>query len=43
MDRDIYSDFKFQKYVVDAVMPFPVILKKAGLTGYSYDGKCFCP
>lgn len=41
--RDIYSDFKFQKYVVDAVIPFPVMLKRAGLPGYSYDGKCFCP
>ena len=41
--KDIYSDYKFQKYVVDAVIPFPVMLRQAGLNGYSYDGKCFCP
>lgn len=41
--RSVCEDEKFQKYVVNAVIPFPVMLKRAGLSGYSYEGKCFCP
>lgn len=36
-------DDKFQRFVINVIIPFPVMLDKAGLEGYNYDGKCFCP
>lgn len=39
----VIEDEKFQRFVVNLMIPFPVMLKQAGLTGYSYNGKCFCP
>lgn len=39
----VIEDEKFQRFVVNLMIPFPVMLEQAGLTGYSYNGKCFCP
>ena len=42
METQIHDE-NFQRFVVNLLIPFPVILKQAGLEGYSYNGKCFCP
>lgn len=36
-------DERFKKFVINCMIPFPVMLEQAGYEGYSYDGKCFCP
>lgn len=43
MDNEMLRDQRFQRFVVDFIIPFPEMLKRAGYEGYSYDGKCFCP
>ena len=40
---EVIQDEKFQRFVINLLIPFPVILKQAGLEGYTYNGKCFCP
>lgn len=37
------EDKGFKRFVINRLVPFPVILKKAGLGEYSYEGKCYCP
>lgn len=39
--KDEYT-FKFKKYVIDCVVPFPEILKRAGIEA-DYLGSVFCP
>lgn len=36
-------DEKFMSYVIDRVIPFPVILEKAGYENYDYQGNQYCP
>ena len=34
---------KFMYYVIDRIVPLPVILEKAGYEDYSYQGNQYCP
>lgn len=36
-------EYKFMCYVIDRVIPFPVILERAGYEGYDYQGNVYCP
>lgn len=37
-------DTAFQEFVINVIVPFPVILERAGFErGYSYDRKVYCP
>lgn len=40
--KDI-QDLEFAKFVVNYKIPFPVMLEQAGLEGYRYNGKVYCP
>lgn len=40
-DGDFEEEFKY--YVIDRVISFPLILKKAGYEGYNYVGNVYCP
>lgn len=37
------DDRGFKEFVINCLVPFPVMLTQAGLEGYNYNGKCFCP
>ena len=37
------NDERFMSFVIDYAIPFPVMLKQAGLEGYTYEGKVYCP
>lgn len=37
------DDTKFQLFVIDKLVPFPVVLAQAGYENYTYQGKVFCP
>lgn len=39
----VVNDTRFQQFVINLLIPFPVILNQAGFDGYSYNGKCYCP
>lgn len=43
VDLEVIKDEKFQAYVINKKIPFPIMLEKAGYEDYSYDGKCYCP
>jgi hypothetical protein len=36
-------DKRFMEFVINALIPFPIMLENAGYEDYSYDGKVYCP
>lgn len=42
MNLETVNDARFQSFVLNRMIPFPIMLERAGFDGYSYEGKCFC-